>query len=199
LSDNSVKSTLFNGEGKMSLGLASKEEAVLVIIDVQEKLFVHMVEKEKLAENLVKLIQFAYIMKIPVIFTEQYSKGLGPTISQVRQLIPNLQPIEKVEFSCFGSQKFKEALSKTQAKTLILTGIEAHICVTQTAINGLENGFRIYVVEDATSSRSLQDKATAIHRMRQSGVTVLSTEMLIYELLKKAGTPEFKETLKLVK
>ena len=190
---------LNDGENRMKTGLISKEETVLVVIDVQEKLFVHMAEKEKLADNLAKLIQFAYIMKIPIILTEQYPKGLGQAILQVKQLIPNIQPIEKVEFSCFGSQNFKEALTKTQAKTLILTGIETHICVTQTAIDGLENGFRIYVVEDATSSRSLEDKATAIHRIRQNGVTVVSTEMLIYELLKKAGTPEFKETLKLVK
>jgi len=183
----------------MSPSLASKEEIVLVVIDVQEKLFVHVAEKEKLAENLAKLVQFAHIMKIPIILTEQYPKGLGPTIFQIKHLVPDFQPVEKVEFSCFGSQKFREALTKTQAKTLILTGIEAHICITQTAVEGLENGFRIYVVEDATSSRILQDKATAIHRMRQSGATVVSTEMLIYELLKKAGTPEFKDTLKLVK
>jgi nicotinamidase-related amidase len=183
----------------MNMGLISKGETVLVVIDVQEKLFVHMAEKEKLAENLTELIRFAHIMKIPIILTEQYPKGLGQTIPQVKQLVQNLQPIEKVEFSCFGSQKFREALTKTQAKTLIIAGIEAHICVTQTAIEGLKNGYGIYVVEDATSSRRLEDKATAIHRIRQNGVTVVSTEMLIYELLKKAGTPEFKETLKLVK
>ena len=190
---------LIDGENRMKTGLISKEETVLVIIDVQENLFAHIAEKEKLAENLTRLIQFAHVMKIPIILTEQYPKGLGQTIPQVKQLVPNIQPIEKVEFSCFGSQRFKEALTKTQAKTLIITGIEAHICITQTAIEGLENGFRTYVVEDATSSRSLEDKATAIHRIRQNGVTVVSTEMLIYELLKKAGTPEFKETLKLVK
>ena len=183
----------------MKKGLASREGTVLVVIDVQEKFFAHMAEKEKLAENLVRLILFAHVIKIPIILTEQYPKGLGQAILQVKQLIPNIQPIEKVEFSCFGSQSFKEALTKTQAETLVLTGIEAHICVTQTAIEGLKNGYRTYVVEDATSSRSLEDKATAIHRIRQNGGTVVSTEMLIYELLKKAGTPEFKETLKLVK
>ncbi len=183
----------------MRTGLVSKEAAALVVIDVQEKLFAHMAEKEKLTENLVKLIQFAHIMKIPVILTEQYPKGLGQTIPQIKGLVPNLQPIEKLEFSCFGSQKFRETFTRIQVKTLILSGIETHICVTQTAIEGLENGFRMCIVEDATSSRKLEDKATAIQRMRQSGVTVVSAEMLIYELLKKAGTPEFRETLKLVK
>jgi nicotinamidase-related amidase len=183
----------------MSKVLVSKKGTVLIVIDVQEKLFVHMAEKENLVENLVRLIQFAQIMKIPIILTEQYPKGLGQTISQVKQLIPNIQPVEKIEFSCFGSERFREALTKTHAKTLILAGIEAHICITQTAIKGLESGFRIYIVEDATSSRNLKDKATAIHRIRQNGGTIVSTEMLIYELLKKAGTLEFKETLKLVK
>jgi nicotinamidase-related amidase len=190
---------LIDGENGMKTGLASKEKSVLIIIDVQEKLFIHMVEKEKLAENLAKLIQFAQIMKIPIILTEQYPKGLGQTIPQVKQFIPNIQLIEKVEFSCFGSQGFREALKKIQAKTLILAGIEAHICITQTAIEGIEDGFKIYVVEDATSSRSLKDKDIAIHRIRQNGGTVVSTEMFIYELLRKAGTVEFKETLKFVK
>jgi len=183
----------------MRTGLITKEAAALVVIDVQEKLFAHMAEKEKLTENLTKLIQFARIIKIPIVLTEQYPKGLGPTIPQIKALAPNLQPIEKLEFSCFGSQKFRETFATTQVKTLILSGIEAHICVAQTAIEGLENGFRTCVVEDATSSRNPEDKATAIQRMRQNGVTVVSTEMLIYELLKKAGTPEFRETLKLVK
>jgi len=179
--------------------LIFKEAAAFVVIDVQEKLFTHMAEKEKLAENLAKLVQFARIMKIPVIVTEQYPKGLGQTISQIKGLVPNLQPIEKLEFSCFGSQKFRETFTRIQIKTLILLGIETHICVIQTAVEGLENGFRMCVVEDATSSRNPEDKATAIQRMRQSGVTIVSTEMLIYELLKKAGTPEFRETLKLIK
>jgi nicotinamidase-related amidase len=194
-----LESALVGGESKLNAELISKEGTVLVVIDVQEKLFARMSKKEKLAENLAKLIQFAHIVKIPIILTEQYPKGLGQTIFPIKKLVPDLQPIEKVEFSCFGSQKFKESLMKTQAKTLIIAGIEAHICVTQTAIEGLEKGFRTYVVEDATSSRRPEDKNTAIHRMRQNAVTVVSTEMLIYELLKKAGTPEFKETLKLVK
>ncbi|MBS7615261.1 hydrolase [Candidatus Bathyarchaeota archaeon] len=183
----------------MSIRLLSKDEPVLIVIDVQEKLLTHIAQKETVLENLEKLIKFMHIIKIPIIITEQYPKGLGPTVPEVKSLIPDSKPIEKLEFSCFGSQEFKKALEKTGKKTLILAGIEAHICVTQTAIEGLENGYRIYVVEDATSSRTLQDKVTAINRMRQNGATIVSTEMLIYELLKKARTPEFKESLKLIK
>jgi nicotinamidase-related amidase len=183
----------------MRTGLISREAAALVVIDVQEKLFAHVAEKEKLTENLTKLIQFARIVKIPVILTEQYPKGLGQTILQIKALAPDLKPVEKLEFNCFGSNEFRETFATTQIRTLILTGIEAHICVAQTAIEGLEKGFRTCVVEDAISSRRLEDKANAVQRMRQNGVTVVSTEMLIYELLGKAGTPEFRETLKLVK
>jgi nicotinamidase-related amidase len=180
-------------------GLISGEGAALVVIDVQEKLFTHMAEKQKLVENLAKLIQFAGIMKIPIIVTEQYPKGLGQTIAEVKKLVPHVTLVEKVEFSCFGSTGFKEALANLEAKTLIIVGIEAHICVTQTAIDGRQTGYRICVVEDAISSRNLGDKAAAIERMRQNGVTIVTSEMLIYEILKKAGTREFKQALKLVK
>jgi len=180
-------------------GLISKEGTVLVIIDVQEKLFPHMAEKERLVKSLEKMISFAEIMKIPILLTEQYPRGLGHTIPEVRKLVPHLQPIEKVEFSCLGSEKFKESLTQLKAKILIITGIETHICVSQTAIEGLNNGYRVCVIGDAVSSRSLEDKALSLERMKQCGVTIASTEMVIYELLKKAGTPEFRKALELVK
>jgi len=180
-------------------GLISKDRAVLVIIDVQERLFPHMAEKERLLRNLEKLIRFADIMKIPILLTEQYSKGLGKTIPEIRKIIPQIQPIEKVEFSCMESGKFKESLTKLGAETLIITGIEAHICIAQTAIEALDAGFKVCVVSDAVSSRSLDDKAISLERLRHHGIAVASTEMLMYELLKKAGTLEFKKALELVK
>jgi len=179
--------------------LLSKEGTALVIIDIQEKLFPHMAEKDRIAQNVAKLVKFAEIMKIPVVLTEQYPKGLGCTIPEVKRLVPNIHPIEKVDFTCLGSEEFKACLGRLEAQKLIITGIESHICVTQTAIDGLNKGYKVYVVSDAVSSRSLADKAIAIERMRQSGVTIVSTEMLIYELLGRAGTAEFREALKLVK
>ena len=196
---NQVAECCWEAKITTTRGLLSKEGTVLVIIDVQEKLFPHMAEKEQIAQNVAKLIRFAEITKIPVMLTEQYPKGLGRTIPEVRRLIPSIQPIEKVEFNCWGSEEFKASLGKLEAKTLIITGIESHICVTQTAIDGLSNGYKVYVISDAVSSRSLDDKSIAIERMRQSGVTIVSTEMLIYELLGRAGTVEFKEALQLVK
>lgn len=180
-------------------GLISKGEAALIIIDVQEKLFPLISDKEKILENMRKLIRFAKIINMPIILTEQYPRGLGSTVPEIKELIPDVQPIEKLEFSCFGSEKFRIALKELNVKTIIIAGIETHICVAQTSIEGIKNGYRVCVVVDATSSRRLEDKNTAIKRMMQSGVIVASTEMLIYELLKKAGTEEFREALKLVK
>ncbi len=183
----------------MSTELISKEGAIIIVIDIQEKLFPKMARKEELIRNVEKLIRFAGIMKIPILLTEQYPKGLGRTIVEVKNILPKVKPIEKVEFSCLRSEKFKEAIEKLGAKTLIITGIETHICVTQTALDGVKKGYRVCVVRDAVTSRSLDDESLALERMRQCGVTIVSTEMLIYEMLGKAGTPEFKEALKLVK
>ncbi|MEM2961021.1 MAG: hydrolase [Candidatus Bathyarchaeia archaeon] len=180
-------------------GLISKDNLVLVVIDVQEKLFPLIFDRERILENIKKIVQFARIIKIPIILTEQYPRGLGGTIPELRGLIPGVLPIEKVEFSCFSSENFRERLREINAKTLILVGIETHICIMQTSIEGISDGYRICVVSDATSSRNIEDKNVAVERMRQSGVTVTSTEMLIYELLRKAGTQEFREALKLVK
>jgi len=179
--------------------LLSREGTVLIVIDVQEKLFAKIEEKEKIAKNICRLIKFAEILGIPIILTEQYPRGLGSTIPEIRKLTSEIKPVEKIEFSCLASSTFKERLSETQARNLILTGIEAHICISQTAIEALTNGYRVYVVSDATSSRRREDRMVAIERMRQEGAMIVTTEMLMYEILRKAGTPEFKRVLDLVK
>ena len=179
--------------------LLTRDGTVLVVIDVQEKLFAKMEEKEWIAENICKLIRFADILGIPIVITEQYPKGLGPTIPEIRRLTSMIKPIEKVEFSCLASSAFRERLAEIHAKNLVLTGIEAHICVTQTAIEALTSGYRAYVVSDAISSRRREDKTIAVERMRQQGVTIVTSEMLMYEILRKAGTSEFKKVLELVK
>jgi len=179
-------------------GLISKEGTVLIIIDVQEKLFPFVAEKERVAQNISGLINFAHIISMPVILTEQYPKGLGRTIKEIKALIPDVEPIEKVEFSCFRSAEFRNVLQKLKAKTIILTGIETHICITQTAVEGLAN-YRMCVVSDAVSSRHTDDNHAGLERMKQNGVTILSTEMFIYEVLRKAGTAEFRKALELVK
>jgi len=178
--------------------LLARDGTVLIVIDVQERLFVKIEGKERLAENIRKLLRFAEILKIPVIATEQYPKGLGPTIPEIRDLL-RVKPIEKIEFSCMASSDFRRRLSEAGAENLVLTGIEAHICVAQTAIEALTSGYNVYVVYDAVSSRRREDKLIAVERMKQHGAVIVTTEMMMYEILRRAGTKEFKKVLELVK
>lgn len=185
-----------NGLNPQRTRLLRREDSLLVIIDLQERLVPAVAEKEKLVENVVRLARFSRIIGLPTIVTEQ--QKLGNTLPEIRDVLENPEPVSKVDFNCFGAEVFSEKVRAVRPNTLILTGIEAHICVAQTALYGLSE-YRVHVVGDAVSSRTLQNRDLALRRMEKEGVTITSTEMLIYELLKRAGTDEFKEALKLVK
>lgn len=176
--------------------LINRNDSVLVIIDMQEKLVPAVIEKKLIVENIIRLVKFSRIIGLPVVITEQ--QKLGDTVPVIRQELMEPQPIDKMHFNCFGEDAFSEGIRKLGRKTLILAGIEAHICVTQTALHAVSD-FSVHVVSDAISSRSSRNYEVAIMRMQQCGVTITSTEMVIYELLEKAGTDDFKEVLKLVK
>jgi isochorismate hydrolase len=176
--------------------LLTRENSLLVIIDMQERLLPVIAEKEKIIESVVKLVKFSHIIGLPVVLTEQ--QKLGDTVPQIRELLKNIQPISKLEFDCFGSSAFNKHVSEQDKDTLIITGVEAHVCVAQTALSGLSD-YTVQVVSDAISSRSLHNREVALQRMGQTGVTITSTEMVIYELLQKAGTDTFREALALVK
>ncbi len=176
--------------------LLSREDCVLLVIDVQEKLMRVVSEKDKVAENVLRLVKFARIIGMPVIFTEQ--EKLGPTLPGILVEAPGAQPVGKVSFDCLGEPAFKERLEVLGRGTLLLTGVEAHICVAQTALMALAD-YRVQVVSDAISSRSLHNWVIAVERLRLAGAVITSTEMAIYELLGRAGTEEFKATLPLVK
>jgi isochorismate hydrolase len=177
-------------------GLLRPEQAVLVVIDVQERLLPVIAERERVVANIRKLVRFAGIIGLPVIVTEQVK--LGPTVEEIRCVLPDAAAIEKSAFSCFGCEEFVAAAGRLGRGTLILTGIEAHICVTQTALRALPH-YGVHAVSDAMSSRSLHNWEIALGRMRQAGATITSTEMVMYELLEKAGTEEFRAVLQLVK
>jgi nicotinamidase-related amidase len=179
--------------------LLSGENAALLIIDVNEKLFAVMQDREKFAGNILKLIDFAKIVGLPVILTEQYPKGLGRTIKQIKDKIPEVVPIEKTAFNCFGAEGFPELLRKNKITTLIITGVESHVCVNQTALDAVDRGIKACVISDAVSSRTRENWQIGLERMRNSGVIISSTEMLMYELLKDAKTKEFKEAQSLLK
>lgn len=177
-------------------GLIDKEDAVLVMIDMQERLFPAMADKEKLLENAMRLVRFSKVVGLPVLLTEQ--EKLGGTLPAIKEELKAVQPVSKIDFNCFGCEAFIAKTARLHRKTLILAGIEAHICVAQTALHGVR-GFRVHVVSDAVASRAPHNQRIALDRMMQGGVIVTSTEMTIYEILRRAGTDAFRQVLKLVK
>ena len=155
-------------------------------------------DKERLVANIVKLIKFAKIMNIPIVLSEQYPKGLGPTVKEIKEVLPDVSPIEKTAFGCFGSEEFKERLSEIGASTLIVTGMETHVCISQTVLEAVDN-FKVHVISDAVSSRTKESWQTGLERMRDAGAIITSTEMAMYELMKDAKIREFKEVSDLLK
>lgn len=176
--------------------LITSEECVVVVIDAQERLMPAIAHKEKILQNILRAVRFARLLDIPVIMTEQ--EKLGPTLPEVTAEVSGVTPIEKIYFNCFIEARFDHYLKKLNKKTLILTGVEAHICVTQTALHGLSS-YKVHVLADAIGSRITENRDIAIERMRDAGAVISSTEMFIYEILQKAGTEKFKEALQLVK
>lgn len=176
--------------------LLKKENSLLVIIDIQERLLPAMAEGNSVLDNAIRLIKFATLIEMPVILTEQ--QKLGKTVPELRRELETVQAISKWDFNCFGSEEFREKISRSKRDTLIMAGLEAHVCVAQTALHAIPD-FAVHVVQDAVSSRSLQNWEIALRRMAQQGITITSTEMVIFELLERAGTDLFREALNLVK
>lgn len=176
----------------MTAELLDRNRSALVIIDVQEKLFPHVHDHERVLVRLDLLITAAKLMGVPVLVTEQYPKGLGSTIEEIRRMIPGTEPLAKTDFSCVAAAGFKERLASLHRDQIILTGIEAHICVAQTALDLAYEGERVIVVADAVSSRRPFDAQTALSRMQQCGLMLSTAEAVVFEWLRRAGTEEFK-------
>ncbi len=171
----------------------------LIVVDIQERLLPAMFEKERVTRNAARLAKGAAILGIPVFATEQYRKGLGPTVPEVAGAISHFDPIEKLAFSACGAPAFMAALKAGQVSSALLCGIEAHVCVTQTCLDLLEEGMGVFVAADAVSSRVPEDWRLGLDRMRQAGAVIVSTEMALFEWLRQAGTEEFRQILGLVK
>jgi nicotinamidase-related amidase len=172
-------------------------QCALLVIDIQEKLLPPIFQKEQLVKNSQLLIRLAGILKIPALMTVQYPKGLGNTVPEISSLLPGTEPIDKQMFSCFGSDVFCSLLKRLpgQRNTLLLCGMECHICVAQTALAALREGYIVHVASDAVSSRAEWNWKIGLERMRAAGAIISSTEMMIYELLRSSGAPAFKEML----
>ncbi|QER41397.1 hydrolase [Thermodesulfobacterium sp. TA1] len=171
------------------------EEAVLVIVDVQEKLVKAMEEKvvSKVIKNISILIEVAKGLGIPIMITEQYPKGLGPTIEEIKTVLPEYTSIEKITFDCCGEQRFLESLEAFGRRKVILTGMETHICVYQTALSLLNKGYCVFLPKDAVCSRREENWKTGLQLSILAGALPVDTETITFQLLQRAGTEEFKK------
>jgi nicotinamidase-related amidase len=178
-----------------------RDKAVLVVIDVQEKLCVAMDHKvlHKLTKNIAILLEAAIELKVPVLVTEQYVKGLGATLPELKEKAAEAPCFEKMAFSCCGSSEFVEKLKGTGRTQVVITGMESHVCVLQTVIELRDAGFDVHLVRDAVMSRNKQNWETAVETMTLAGAVPTSTESVLFQLLKVAGTEEFKKLSKLVR
>jgi len=177
----------------------TKEKTIGLIIDIQERLFPAMWEKESLLKNTLTLIQGLIEMKIPLLVTQQYSKGLGETIPEIKSVISDFSFIEKRDFSCCDEPVVIEKLKELDAKNIIICGIESHVCVLQTAVDLKEAGFNPIVVMDCVSSRTKESIETAKDRFRFEGILMTSYESILFELTRSSASPEFKAISRLVK
>src|SRR5207302_1207487 len=176
--------------------MVKAEECALIVVDIQEKLLPPIFEKERLLKNAQLLVRLAGILEIPTIATTQYAKGLGETVAEEKELLPNAA-IDKQSFSCFGSGAFCSAVKHLpgQRNTVLLCGMESHICVAQSALAALHEGYLVHVASDAVSSRTEWNWKIGLDRMQTAGAVISSTEMMIYELMRSSSSPAFKEML----
>lgn len=179
--------------------MLSIDTALLVVIDVQDKLYRVMHEKEMLLDNLQKLIMGARVLGIPILVTEQYPAGLGFTIPEIAQLVPDIKPITKFSFSCCGEDAFTPQMKALNRKQVLLTGIETHVCVYQTAVELAGAGYEVQVVADCVSSRTPFNRDIGLNRISASGAGITSVEIVLFELLRVAKGDKFKEISKIVK
>lgn len=185
---------------RVSDPLLQSADSVLVLIDIQEKLGPSIDGMEDLVKRAEILARAAVRLGVPVLATEQYPKALGPTFPSVKRWLPDSQAyFPKLTFSCLACDPFRAAMEASGRKQVVLAGIETHVCVVQTGLQLLASGYAVYVVEDAVSSRYPADREAALDRLARHGAERITTEMAVFEWLREAGTPEFKELQGLIK
>lgn len=175
------------------------DNTVLVVIDIQDRLFRVMHNKESLLQNALKLIKGVRVLDIPVILTEQYPAGLGPTLPEITQFLPDIKPVEKVCFSCCDEGRFRQELESLNRKQVLIAGIEAHVCIYQTAMDLLNLGYEVQVVVDCISSRDVENKEVCLTKMSNVGINPTTTEMALFELLRVAKGEKFKQISNIIK
>ena len=179
-----------------------RERTALVVIDVQERLFPAMDadHREEVMRNIKVLTATARRLNLGTLVTEQYPKGLGHTLPEVKDALPpGVQPVEKVAFSCQGVEAFRSRLTATGARQLLLAGIEAHVCVLMSALDLLAEGYAVHIVADAVTSRTQANWRLAMAQLRQAGAVVTTTETVLFQLLRQADTDDFRELARLIR
>lgn len=179
-----------------------RARTALVVIDVQERLFPAMDtdHREEVMRNIKVLTAAARRLNLGTLVTEQYPKGLGHTLQEVKDALPaGVQPVEKVAFSCQGVEAFRSRLTATGAHQLLLAGIEAHVCVLMSALDLLAEGYAVHIVADAVTSRTQANWRLAMAQLRQAGAVVTTTETVLFQLLRQADTDDFRELARLIR
>ncbi|RPI72936.1 MAG: hydrolase [Ignavibacteriales bacterium] len=179
--------------------ILSADSTALLIIDIQEKILGVMNNPEMVISNTIKLIKGFKVLGLPIFFTEQYPKGLGPTAPQIAEELDGLTPIQKMTFSCFGAENLFKEISEKNISQVVVAGIESHVCVQQTALDLIANDIQVNIAADAVSSRKELDYKTALERMRTHGAEITTAESVLFELLNMCGTDQFKAVSKIVK
>ena len=175
------------------------ENSLLLVIDIQEKLFPFLFDKEQFKKNTVKFLKCMKILNMPTLLTEHYPKGLGKSCDFVLEHVPKHDYVEKISFNCCGNSDYNNKLKKFNKKNLIVCGIETHICITQTVESLLQQGYHVHVVADCISARKSVDHIIGIERMKQVGVNLATGEMVVYKLLKDRDHKDFKQILEVIK
>ncbi|MBN1804342.1 MAG: isochorismatase family protein [Sedimentisphaerales bacterium] len=175
------------------------EDCCLVVVDVQGKLARLMYDKQVLFQNIKVLIETAKILEIPILWCQQVPDALGPTLPEIAELLSGNEPIDKSAFSCCGAEQFNVKLNELNRQQVILCGIETHVCIYQTAVDLLRKGFKVDLIADAVSSRAVENKQTGINRIAAEGANISCIEMALFELLRTAEHPKFRQIAKLIK
>lgn len=179
--------------------MLTPETTFLLVIDIQGNLAKAMYGRDVLYENLQKIVRGIQALELPIIVTEQIPEKLGPTIPEIASLFENFTPIPKSSFSCCGDEKIMKAISQVNRRQILITGIESHVCLYQTTVDLIQAGYEVHIVADCISSRTAENRAIGIERMKEAGGKLSSTEMALFELLKVAEGEGFRKIVKIVK
>jgi nicotinamidase-related amidase len=179
--------------------LLSREHSQLLVIDVQERLAPAIQDQQRAIQNTLVLMQAGARLDVPLTVSEQYPKGLGRSVPAILERASANSIVEKVHFSCAAAPEVRARIAAQGCKQIVIAGMETHVCVLQTALGLRAAGKDVFVVQDAVSSRTLENKLAGLERMRAAGVHIVTTEMVLFEWLYRAGTPEFKELSALIK